>query len=49
MNIEAKHILNGREPRRNKQASSSLLTELAECAPEDGRSHAARHHAERPT
>lgn len=35
MNIEAKQVLNGREPRRNKQVSSTLLTELAECAPED--------------
>lgn len=34
MNIEARHILNGRDLRRNKQVSSGLLTELAECAPE---------------
>ncbi len=34
MNIEAKHVLNGRDPGRNKQASSALLTELAGCAPE---------------
>jgi P-type Mg2+ transporter len=35
MNVEAKHALNGREARRNKQVLSSLLTELAERAPED--------------
>ncbi|MAH70465.1 magnesium-translocating P-type ATPase [Bradyrhizobium manausense] len=35
MNIEAKHVLTGRDPRRNKHVSSTLLTGLAECAPED--------------
>ena len=35
MNVEAKHVLNGRETRRNKQVFSSLLTELANRAPED--------------
>ncbi|MGJ5206134.1 magnesium-translocating P-type ATPase [Bradyrhizobium sp. HKCCYLR20261] len=34
MNVEAKHVLNGREPRRAKQVSSSLLTEMAEFTPE---------------
>lgn len=35
MNVEAKHVLNGREPRRNKQVSSTFLAELAECVPEE--------------
>ena len=35
MNEQTKHFLYRPDTRRDKQASSSLLTELAKCAPEE--------------
>ena len=35
MNEETKHFLYRPDTRRDKQASSSLLTELAQCPPEE--------------